>query len=131
MDRKDTEVPSGMQRWGAIREQQHTSEGAGRTFRRIFRRKKQGRKSGGLDWREEDVLGASLNRNPGNYQVQFFSLPFAISCLTQAAVKGAREVLCTQRPSLPPAQVGCFRASFLTALPLKCSTHASFQCAQD
>lgn len=100
-DRQEMEVPAGMQWWGAIKEQQHTSEGAGRRFRRRFRRKKQSRRSGGLDWREEDVLGASLNRNPGNYRVQFFSLRFAVSCLTLASVKGARDVLCTQRPSLP------------------------------
>lgn len=63
---------------GAMKEQQHTSEGAGKISRRNSK-KKAGR-NGSLDWREEDVLGASLNsNNPGNYQVQFFSLPFVVS----------------------------------------------------
>lgn len=73
----------------------------GRRFRRTFRRKKRSTSSGGLDWREGDVFGASLNRNPENYRVRFISLPFAVSHPTPAAVKRAREMFCTQRPSLP------------------------------
>lgn len=63
---------------GAIKKELCTSEGAGKIYR--GNSKKKARRNGGLDWREEDVLGASLNSNdPGNYQVQFFSLPFVVS----------------------------------------------------
>jgi len=96
------EVLAGTWRWGAIKAQRPTSEGAGRRLRRTFRRKKQGRRSGGLDWREEDVLGASLNGNPGNYRVQFFSLLSAMSCLSLAGAKGAREVSALHPEALPP-----------------------------
>lgn len=62
----------------AIKEQQHTSERVGKISLRNS--KKKARRNGDLDWREEDVLGASLNSsNPGNYQVQLFSLPCAVS----------------------------------------------------
>lgn len=44
--------------------------------------------------------------------------------------KGSRNVLYTEALP-PPEQTSSFRAGFLTALPLKHPTCASFQCAQD
>lgn len=49
---------------------------------------------------------------------------------SSSSEKGLRNVLYTEALP-PPEQTSSFRAGFLTALPLKHPTCASFQCAQD